>query len=62
MDPVVLFFLLGLLAGLARSDLKLPPSLYDTLSVFLLLAIGIKGGLELAKQPLLQVLPQTLWV
>ncbi|MGL5105369.1 MAG: sodium-dependent bicarbonate transport family permease, partial [Plesiomonas shigelloides] len=55
MDPVVLFFLLGLLAGLARSDLKLPPSLYDTLSVFLLLAIGIKGGLELAKQPLLQV-------
>ncbi|WP_028450246.1 sodium-dependent bicarbonate transport family permease [Chitinibacter tainanensis] len=62
MDPVVLFFLLGLLAGLAKSDLKLPSALYDTLSVFLLLAIGIKGGLELAKQPFLQVLPQALLV
>lgn len=28
----------------------------------MLLAIGIKGGLELAKQPRLQVLPQTLWL
>ncbi|MBE9609255.1 sodium-dependent bicarbonate transport family permease [Chitinilyticum piscinae] len=61
-DPVVLFFLLGLAAGWAKSDLKLPSALYDTLSVFLLLAIGIKGGLELAKQPVLQILPQALLV
>jgi hypothetical protein len=61
-DPVVLFFLLGLAAGLAKSDLKLPSALYETLSVFLLLAIGIKGGLELAKQPILQVLPQAMLV
>lgn len=61
-DPVVLFFLLGLFAGWAKSDLKLPGALYDTLSVFLLLAIGIKGGLELAKQPFLTVLPQALLV
>ncbi|WP_028456373.1 sodium-dependent bicarbonate transport family permease [Chitinilyticum litopenaei] len=61
-DPVVLFFLLGLGAGLARSDLKLPSALYETLSVFLLLAIGIKGGLELAKQPFLAILPQALLV
>ncbi|XZG68768.1 sodium-dependent bicarbonate transport family permease [Chitinibacteraceae bacterium HSL-7] len=57
-DPVVLFFILGLIAGLARSDLKLPSALYETLSVFLLLAIGIKGGIELAKQPIATVLPQ----
>ncbi|WP_034641868.1 sodium-dependent bicarbonate transport family permease [Chitinilyticum aquatile] len=61
-DPVVLFFLLGLAAGWAKSDLKLPSALYDTLSVFLLLAIGIKGGLELAKQPFLAILPQALLV
>ena len=40
MDAVVLFFVLGVAAGLARSDLKLPPALYDSLSVYLLLAIG----------------------
>ncbi|MBM5574341.1 sodium-dependent bicarbonate transport family permease [Deefgea sp. CFH1-16] len=61
-DPVVLFFLLGLAAGLAKSDLKLPSALYETLSVFLLLAIGIKGGLILAKQPILTLLPQALLV
>ncbi len=62
LDPVVLFFLLGLFAGLARSDLKLPAALYEILSVFLLLAIGIKGGLELAKQPFFDILPQALAV
>lgn len=57
-DVVVLFFLLGLFAGLARSELKLPPQLYDSLSLVLLLAIGLKGGEGLAKQPLLPLLPQ----
>ena len=51
-DPVVLFFLLGIVAGVLRSDLKIPSSVYDFLSVFLLLAIGLKGGVELAKFPL----------
>src|SRR5574343_443537 len=49
-EPVILFFLLGLLAGLARSDLKIPAVLYESLSIFLLLAIGLKGGVELARQ------------
>ncbi len=57
-DVVVLFFLFGLAAGLARSDLKLPSALYDSLSVFLLLAIGLKGGEGLAKQALAPLLPQ----
>ena len=57
-DVVVLFFLLGLLAGLARSELKLPPALYDSLSLVLLLAIGLKGGEGLAKHPLLPLVPQ----
>src|SRR5574343_165493 len=49
-EPVILFFLLGLLAGLARSDLMIPAVLYESLSIFLLLAIGLKGGVELARQ------------
>ncbi len=61
-DPVVLFFLLGLAAGWAKSDLKLPSALYETLSVFLLLAIGIKGGLILANQPIMTILPQAALV
>ena len=51
-DPVVLFFLLGILAGVARSDLKIPASIYEALSIYLLLAIGLKGGVELARHPL----------
>jgi hypothetical protein len=57
-DVVVLFFLLGLAAGLARSELKLPGALYDSLSLLLLLAIGLKGGEGLAREPLLPLLPQ----
>jgi hypothetical protein len=55
-DPVILFFLLGLIARLARSDLRLPEPLYEALSIYLLLAIGLKGGSELAVQSL-----GTLW-
>lgn len=58
MDPVIFFFLFGLVAGLLRSELKLPSALYDSLSIFLLLAIGLKGGQGLATQPLLPLLPQ----
>ncbi len=48
-EPVVLFFVLGVAAGLLRSDLKIPGSIYEALSIFILLAIGLKGGVELAK-------------
>jgi hypothetical protein len=45
---IALFFVLGALAGLLRSDLKIPKGLYDALSIFLLLAIGLKGGVSLS--------------
>jgi hypothetical protein len=60
MDPVVLFFILGVVARLAKSDLRLPEGLYETLSIYLLLAIGLKGGVELAKHPLATVAPQAI--
>lgn len=47
LDPVVLFFVLGAIAGISKSDLRIPKSFYNTLSIYLLLAIGIKGGIEL---------------
>lgn len=49
--PVVLSFVLGILAVLARSDLKLPEEIYAALSIYLLLAIGLKGGVALAETP-----------
>ncbi len=57
LDPVVLFFVLGVVARLARSDLRLPEALYETLSVYLLLAIGLKGGAELARQSVAAIAP-----
>lgn len=54
-EPVILFFVLGVIAGFVRSDLKIPGVLYESLSIFLLLAIGLKGGVELARYPLFDV-------
>lgn len=61
-EPVVLFFLLGVAAGLARSDLKIPSSIYEALSIFLLLAIGLQGGVKLAEFPLSELVVPMLLV
>jgi hypothetical protein len=50
--PVVLAFALGVIAVLVRSDLKIPEEIYSALSIYLLLAIGLKGGAALAATPL----------
>ena len=49
-DIVIAFFSLGLLAGLLKSDLSVPKSIYDTLSILLMLVLGLKGGLALHGQ------------
>ncbi len=59
-DVVVFFFVLGVFARLVKSDLRLPEPLYETLSIYLLLAIGLKGGVELSKQPIALLGPQVL--
>ena len=46
-DIVVMFFLLGMVAGLVRSELKIPKEAYDVLSLLLMLTIGLKGGMAL---------------
>lgn len=49
LDPVVLCFVAGVAAGLSRTDLKFPEALYETLSIYLLFAIGFKGGIQLSE-------------
>lgn len=44
LSPVILCFFLGILATLVKSDLRIPEPLYQGLSIYLLLAIGMKGG------------------
>lgn len=48
LSPMILFFLLGLAAGLARSNLAIPEQISKFLAVYLILAIGFKGGVALA--------------
>jgi len=47
-------------ARLVKSDLRLPEALYETLAIYLLLAIGLKGGIELSRQPIAALAPQVL--
>lgn len=47
LSPMVLAFLLGIVAVLLRSDLKIPEEIYTGLTIYLLLAIGLKGGAKL---------------
>ncbi len=46
-DIVIAFFALGLVAGLLKSDLKVPQPIYQTLSILLMLVLGLKGGMAL---------------
>ncbi len=57
LDPTILCFLVGLVAGLVKSDLKLPKSSYEFVSMYLLLAIGLKGGVQLSKTNIQDFLP-----
>ncbi|XBQ15309.1 MAG: sodium-dependent bicarbonate transport family permease [Oceanicaulis sp.] len=48
-SPPVLFFALGVFAGVARSDLSVPQAVAKGLALYLMLAIGFKGGVEVSK-------------
>jgi hypothetical protein len=51
-SPPILFFLLGLMAALVRSDLAIPEAVAKGISIYLVMAIGFKGGAEMAASPL----------
>ncbi len=46
--PVILTFILGVIAALLKSDLKLPDQIYQGLTLYLLFAIGLKGGAKIS--------------
>ncbi len=48
-SPVVLFFVLGFLAAAVRSDLSIPDPIAKAMSIYLMAAIGLKGGVEIAQ-------------
>ena len=52
LDPAILFFIFGVLAGFARSNLEIPPAISRFLSLYLLMALGLKGGFALAQSGL----------
>lgn len=52
LSPMVLAFGLGAVAALLKSDLSLPAGLYSALSIYLLFAIGLKGGVALSEASL----------
>lgn len=55
LSPAVLFFVLGVVAALLRSDLKFPEPLYLTLTLYLLISIGFKGGVAVHQAGLAKV-------
>ncbi|MDJ0788637.1 MAG: sodium-dependent bicarbonate transport family permease [Myxococcota bacterium] len=55
LTPVVLAFVLGAIAARVGSDLRLPDPIYATLSIYLVFAIGLKGGASLSQSSLSEV-------
>jgi uncharacterized protein len=55
LSPAVLFFVLGVIAAVVRSDLRFPEPLYIGLTIYLLVAIGFKGGVAIAEAGLSDV-------
>ncbi len=49
LDPAILFFVFGVVAGAFKSNLEIPRSIAKFLSLYLLMALGLKGGFALAK-------------
>lgn len=47
-SPVVLCFFLGCFSTFVKSDLRIPESIYSILTIYLLFALGLKGGVELS--------------
>jgi hypothetical protein len=49
LSPIILFFVLGAIAALVRSDLVIPETIGKALSLYLMAAIGLKGGVQVSQ-------------
>ena len=52
LSPIILFFVLGMGAALLRSQMSVPEAIAKGMAIYLMMAIGLKGGVEMAKNPL----------
>ena len=52
LSPIILFFVLGMGAALLRSQMSVPEAIAKGMALYLMMAIGLKGGVEMAKNPL----------
>ena len=50
--PRILFFALGMVAALLRSQMSVPEAIAKGMAIYLMMAIGLKGGVEMSKNPL----------
>lgn len=62
LDPAILFFVFGVLAGMLRSNLQIPAPISRFLSLYLLMALGLKGGFALAHSGLTLEVAGTLGI
>lgn len=49
MRPAILFFVLGMISVLLKSDLEIPPAVTKACAIFLLVSIGLEGGMEVVE-------------
>ena len=57
LQPIVLAFLLGAIAGFVKSELELPEAVIKLLSIYLLFSLGLTGGRELARAEVGDIVP-----
>jgi hypothetical protein len=62
LDPAILFFVFGMLAGTLKSNLEIPPQISRFLSLYLLMALGLKGGFALDESGLTAAVSVSLGV
>ena len=60
LDPAILFFVFGAIAGSLKSNLEIPPAISRFLSLYLLMALGLKGGFALSRSGLTQEVAASL--
>lgn len=62
LDPAILFFVFGVFAGTLKSNLEIPPAISRFLSLYLLMALGLKGGFALSHSGLTHEVAASLGV
>lgn len=60
LDPAILFFVFGVFAASVKSNLEIPPAISRFLSLYLLMALGLKGGFALSQSGITSTVASSL--